>query len=340
MRDRVMVLTPAGMGAIAVVRLIGESTAAFLERHFARRALEGRCVHGDVVDGQRVIDDAVVVLLPGAKSADINLHGGQWVVSSFLDLATRNGFSLVEDLAEMAEGQTALEREMMAYLPRAKTRQALEVLLDQPRTWEAYLQDPSRGPEPPQILADQSLWWMLHPPRVAIVGPPNVGKSTLANQLFAQERSITADLPGTTRDWVGEDANLDGLVVTLVDTPGIRQTADPIEREAIANSTVEAGRADLVIAVLDGSAEPRGEPLAEYPHALRVINKVDRARDWVDRSEAAIKTVATTGQGVPELRLAIRTRFGCENFRLGHPRWWTQRQRDLLNGLIESGHRI
>ena len=56
---------------------------------------------------------------------------------------------------------------------------------------------------------------------VAIVGPPNVGKSTLANRLFGQARSITADQPGTTRDWVGGVADIVGLAVTLVDTPGV-----------------------------------------------------------------------------------------------------------------------
>src|SRR6185503_2714425 len=99
-------------------------------------------------------------------------------------------------------------------------------------------------------------WWMLHPPRVAIVGEANVGKSTLANQLFAQERSITADLPGTTRDWVGEVANVDGLPVTLVDTPGVRETADEVEREAIARSGEQVAAADLILLVLDATRLP------------------------------------------------------------------------------------
>jgi small GTP-binding protein len=331
--DRVMMLTPAGVGAIAVVRLTGEAVRRFLQQHFSKPAREGRCVHGNISDGQRVIDDAVVVLLPGGLAADVNLHGGPWVVSSFVELAAREGFELVEQVEEMVKGDSLLEREVMAALPLAKTRQALEILLAQPRAWETYLKDPRQGPSVDQILSDHTLWWLLHPPRVAIVGAANVGKSTLANQLFAQERSITADLPGTTRDWIGEEANLDGLVVTLVDTPGVRQTADPIERLALDQSAGQVQRADLVVLVLDASRELVGVQdrlVAKFNDALRVINKVDRAAEWVNEFPDAIKTVGTTGQGVDELRNAVRRRFGCEQFELGRPRWWTTRQRDAL----------
>src|SRR3954447_26397913 len=105
------------------------------------------------------------------------------------------------------------------------------------------------------MIDDRSLYWLLSRPRVAIVGPANVGKSTLANQLFAAERSITADVAGTTRDWVGALANLDGLVVELIDTPGVRETKDAIEAQAIGVASRETSRADLILLVLDASAD-------------------------------------------------------------------------------------
>jgi tRNA modification GTPase len=184
-----------------------------------------------------------------------------------------------------------------------------------------------------EILEDRSLHWLLHPPRVAIIGIPNVGKSTLANQLFAQERSITADLPGTTRDWVGEIANLDGLAVMLVDTPGLRETHDPIEREAIARSREVVSAADLVVLVLDPT-QPRepGQAALERadPGALRVLNKSDRIGGWqVD--EPVLHTVATTGRGIDALRTAIREHFlGPAPFDVSRPRCWTERQRSQL----------
>ena len=104
-----------------------------------------------------------------------------------------------------------LEQEVLMSLPLARTELTLRMLLAQPAAWDRLIARPPAKAETENILADRALHWLLHPPRVAIVGAANVGKSTLANQLFGQQRSITVDLPGTTRDWVGETANLDGL---------------------------------------------------------------------------------------------------------------------------------
>ena len=87
--NKVMVLTPAGVGAIAVLRMRGSGVEKFLAQHFSRRPRIGRCVHADVHDQGQVIDDAVVVMLPDDLGTDINLHGGAWVVSRFKDSLTR-----------------------------------------------------------------------------------------------------------------------------------------------------------------------------------------------------------------------------------------------------------
>jgi tRNA modification GTPase len=166
---------------------------------------------------------------------------------------------------------------------------------------------------------------MLAPPRVAIVGAPNVGKSTLANQLFAQQRSITADVPGTTRDWVGEIANIDGLPVMLLDTPGVRETSDPIEHHAIERSREVVTSADLILYVIDATA-----PFAPATAAgvLRVLNKADHGVPPGLEFDAA--TIATAGEGVDELRRQILNRLGCADLDPSHPRAWTKRQRNAL----------
>ena len=327
-QSRATLLTPGGAAAIAVVRIVGPHVAEFLARHFSRPTKVGRCVHGELRDGEgRVLDDPVVVLTRD-DAADLNLHGGPWVVTSVLDLLRRAGFEvtsategvLPDDAVDAAD---ELWREVMTHLPLARTEQALRTLLAQPAAWAK-----SGAKADPE---DASLWLLLHPPRVAIVGPPNVGKSTLANQLFAQERSITADLPGTTRDWVGEVANLDGLAVMLVDTPGVRETSDAIERIAIERSGAEVKRADLVVLVLDASMPITAEEqrlIDAWPDAIRVWNKSDVGSDAIPRG--GISTVATTGKGVEELRMAIRKRFGCESFDHTRARWWTPRQRAAL----------
>jgi tRNA modification GTPase len=206
--------------------------------------------------------------------------------------------------------------------------------LAQPPAWDELMRRKSgigRG-KIKRILDDRSLHWLLHPPRVAIVGPANAGKSTLANQLFAQERSITADLPGTTRDWVGAIANIDGLAVTLLDTPGLRDTRDAVEAEAIALARPQIARADLVVLVLDQTRPLAGgqeQLLAQFRDALVVVNKSDYVAIW-HAAFPAIHTVATTGRGLAELRRAVQRRFGCELIDIGRARCWTERQRALL----------
>jgi small GTP-binding protein len=252
------------------------------------------------------------------------------------------------------DADTELGREVLRYLPLARTELALRVLLAQEAAWERLTAPtrattipplPRRGEGTMQgmqaILEDRSLHWLLHPPRVAIVGAPNVGKSTLANQLFAQERSITADLPGTTRDWVGEIANIDGLAVMLVDTPGVRETADSIEREAIERSRSQVSLADLVVLVLDQSQVPELQKeqealMRQYPfnarEVLYVVNKADRPKTWGAFVDVMwLRTVATTGEGVDRLRKEIKRRFlGPEPFVIERPRWWTERQRSIV----------
>jgi small GTP-binding protein len=228
----------------------------------------------------------------------------------------------------------------------ARTEEALRALLAQPAAWAGMLARPPAPDEVGRALADRGLWWLLHPPRVAIVGVPNVGKSTLANQLFAQERSIVADLPGTTRDWVGEVANVDGLAVTLVDTPGVRDTVDEIERRAIERSGRVVAGADLVLVVLDASrpaAQQRALPQA-HPDAIVVLNKYDLLPSAPDASSAFlrdagwtgahVRTTATTGAGISDLRRAVRQRFDLTDAPIDRPRWWTHRQRDVLAALL------
>ena len=343
--DTVILLTPPGGAAIAVVRLAGRGVAAFLARHFDRPVAAGRCVHGTLRDERgEVLDDPVIVFSPDGPFADVSLHGGAWVVRSVLNLAVRAGFPAghaSDESVAAVDADGVLEREVLTHVPLARTELALRTLLAQPQAWADLKAraaasapgDPAMVAELSRSLADRSLAHLLNPPRVAIVGAPNVGKSTLANQLFAQERSITADLAGTTRDWVGEIANVDGLAVMLIDTPGVRETADPLEGEAIRRSRAEVARADLVVLVLDATHPWTAADealLAAHPQAIRVINKADRPTAWAHDPPDAIRTVATTGDGVYRLRQSILARFGCLDPAPDWPRVWTDRQRDVV----------
>ena len=335
-----LLLTPPGSGAIAVVRLIGPKTSDFLATHFSGCPVPGRCVHGDLRDGVDVIDDPVVVIASDGRSADVNLHGGPWVVRSMLDMARRAGFTIIEKTnlplpPGAVDGASEIEREIQRHLPMATTEIALSELLRQQESWERFesLAEADRRADSAAMLNDRGLWWLLNPPRAAIVGAANVGKSTLANRLFGQERSITADLPGTTRDWVGESTNLDGMPVILIDTPGIRATRDEIEAAAILRAADAVRAADLVVLVLDASHPYEGEQAslhARFPAALVVVNKCDLSAAWDWRSISSCQTVATSGNGIDALQEKIKDVFGVHARRDG-ARYWTDRQKPLLS---------
>ena len=155
---------------------------------------------------------------------------------------------------------------------------------------------------------------------VAIVGRTNVGKSTLFNQLVGHERAIVTPVPGTTRDLLTEVVSLDGLRVTLVDTAGVRESGDLVEREGVARADRARAAADLVVLVLDGSvpleAEDRRllEATASSPRVV-VRNKADlAAAAWEAASDAAtpaaIPLSAYSGVGVSDLIRSINRELG------------------------------
>lgn len=139
---------------------------------------------------------------------------------------------------------------------------------------------------------------------LAIVGRPNVGKSSLFNALLEQDRAIVTDIPGTTRDLVSENASIGGIPVKLYDTAGIRQGAELVETLGIERSYQAMADADLSLIVLDASRGVTAEDerlIARAHRAMVVANKCDLAAAPC----AALAVSARTGEGVPKLREAI-----------------------------------
>ncbi|MFA6147961.1 MAG: tRNA uridine-5-carboxymethylaminomethyl(34) synthesis GTPase MnmE [bacterium] len=151
---------------------------------------------------------------------------------------------------------------------------------------------------------------------VVIAGVANVGKSRLLNRLAGEERAIVTETPGTTRDYLHADVAIGGVPVTLIDTAGLRETADPVEREGVRRSREIVASADLVLFVLDGSREASagdrsayGE-IASLPH-LVVRNKSDLPAagegsgfDGAGK-RGAVRLSAKTGEGIGELATAV-----------------------------------
>jgi len=138
---------------------------------------------------------------------------------------------------------------------------------------------------------------------VAITGPPNVGKSTLMNQLARREVAIVSPHAGTTRDVIEVQLDLDGYPVTVIDTAGIRETDDPVEQEGVRRARARAGEADLVLWLADAAAEEIDHGGAAPVWLVR--NKIDL--DSVGRPMAEVAgqrhfmISARRGDGVPEL---------------------------------------
>ncbi|HEX8324889.1 MAG TPA: GTPase [Tepidisphaeraceae bacterium] len=333
-RNIAVLLTPPGAAAISVIRLSGPLNTRFAENHLARPPKSLRCVHSDVVENDAVLDDAVVVRLEDG-TLDLNVHGGAWVVQSILQLARTAGYELgTGPIADVALATDEIEWQMIIDLPAARSRVVLRLLCAQPQAWRDLLARPDAH-DLQRALADTSLERALTLPTVAIVGPANVGKSTLANALFGQERVITADVPGTTRDWVGELADLDGLVVRLVDTPGLRQTSDPIEAAAIDRAGTVVAAADLIVVAIDGSTPLPAEAaglLSRFPEAVVVLTKTDLPIRC--EAPAALGVSAVSGSGLADLRQALRGRLGCDDLLSPHARCWTAEQRRRVGAML------
>ena len=156
---------------------------------------------------------------------------------------------------------------------------------------------------------------------VAIAGVANVGKSRLLNRLAGEERAIVTEIPGTTRDYLHAEISVGGVPVLLVDTAGLRETEDPVEREGVRRSRDVIASADLVLFLLDGG-RPAGEgdreayrEIAARPH-LVVRNKSDLQEEETGKGFAGagkkgtVRVSARTGEGMEALVAAVAREVG------------------------------
>ncbi len=168
-----------------------------------------------------------------------------------------------------------------------------------------------------QILADADQGRLLREGcHVAIVGKPNVGKSTLFNALCGAPRAIVAETSGTTRDLLTEKIDLGGIPVTLVDTAGIHETQDPVEAEGIDRAHRTVTVADAVVVLLDGSCplETKDRRILEDTKNMRrlvIVSKRDLPSAWLVESESGI----VSGSPVFEACLLLNNQTTLEGIR-------------------------
>ncbi len=148
--------------------------------------------------------------------------------------------------------------------------------------------------------------------KLALIGRPNVGKSSLFNRLLGKERAIVTHLPGTTRDTLSEVVSLKGIPVELIDTAGIRETEDFVEKLGVERTRTTIADADFVIAIVEANHQPTPDEIqffAQLPIQLLVLNKCDLGVELTDETiqqiaqgNAFAHVSALTGQGIDALR--------------------------------------
>lgn len=148
---------------------------------------------------------------------------------------------------------------------------------------------------------------------VAIIGPTNVGKSSLLNALVGDDRAIVSDIHGTTRDLIEDTITIGDFTFRFIDTAGIRDTSDTIERLGIDRSRQAISRATILLQVIDATAPQKIQWLdniADNQHLIIVINKTDiasseQAMSVIDRAEAVVEVSAKTLVGIDDLRRTL-----------------------------------
>ena len=146
---------------------------------------------------------------------------------------------------------------------------------------------------------------------VVIAGAPNAGKSSLLNRLLAEDRAIVTDIPGTTRDLLSADVEVDGVPVRITDTAGIHAGGDPVEAIGVERARRRMAQADVVLELIDDSADGAVRLDVAAERLLLVYNKVDLSGRRPGRDEdGSVGISALTGAGVDELRAALVERAG------------------------------
>ncbi len=154
---------------------------------------------------------------------------------------------------------------------------------------------------------------------VALVGKPNVGKSSLLNYILKESRAIVSHIPGTTRDIIREDVSIDGILFRLYDTAGIRVSEDIIEKEGVLRSRQAVKDADIVLLISDveqGRSDELLEEIKEFTDEnkiLNVLNKIDLGSNDAKNYDATIS--AFTGEGIENLFLLMQEKaFGTSSY--------------------------
>jgi len=323
---KVIVLTPPGRSAIATLRVEGVDALQCVSRCVTTR-------HNSplkLIPTARPILARFSLPLGGAEEVvlnaldheclEIHCHGSPLVIKQITECLEKMGFSSegCDEWIDRTESDK-IAAEARRSLCSVISFRVVPILIDQYhgalRNCVLKAREHIRSGDADQALTivNELLRWaefgrhLIIPWKVAIVGPPNVGKSSLFNCLLGYERAIVDAVPGTTRDFVTATTAFEGWPVELCDTAGLRDTSDSIEKEGTQRTMAVADSADLVLLVFS-NADPwchEWEPWPErWPRHLIVFNKCDLP-SIRDKRLTGLNISASSGYGVKTLEQEI-----------------------------------
>lgn len=349
-----------------MVRAWGAGVGAFLDRHVALRRPAAALTPGCVVratlrdDDGAAIDDILITVHAPAPDWDVrlHLHGSPWVVRRCHELLNAAGLNAApNDDAPLWPADSQVAADANRLLPAMSTQAGARWLLEQVALVEHALWElcaltshsVARQRCEALLAAARVFDWFATPLRVALVGPPNAGKSTLANALSDRPASLVSDVPGTTRDWIEIPGELEGFPVTWIDTAGLRAAGDELEAEGIRRTRRLIGESDAVVVVLDARPAAAADLMAfvgEYATlrpACVALNKADAAAPEatlvsalpVEWQHGALAVSALRRTGLDELARALCGRLGRRADDLARPAAFSPR---LQAQLAEARH--
>ena len=353
------IATPIGTGGVGVIRISGEDSFEIIGKIFTKKNLEaGRIAHGWIVDGDKKIDEVLVLPFRAPNSytgedvIEIHCHGGINVVRNILDLVLKNGARTAErgeftKRAFLNKKMDLSQAEAVADLIHARTRNFAKqsaknlsgVLGERIKEIRSDIfnvlskiiagidfPEDVAEPEYPYIISEfekaldkidkilagaKSSDILRQGVKIAIVGRPNVGKSSLFNTLLNVERAIVTDIAGTTRDVLKENLDWD-IAITLIDTAGIRESEDvgKVEEIGIEYSKQSAEDADLVLFMYDIAAGMNDEDktilnLIKDKKHLIIANKIDLIESMQSQPDEILISTKT-GAGIEDLKTKIK----------------------------------
>lgn len=370
----VALATPAGVGAISIIRVSGPKSIEVVDEIFVgklkiKNAPSHTLHYGDIKnqDGEH-IDDVLISIFrapnsyTGEDSIEISTHGNPLITQKVIELLISNNDVRLAEPGEFTKRAFLNNRidltkaEAVADIISSRTeasyrgaRNQLDGLLSQKvNNLRAQLLNSSSFVELELDFAEEDIEFVNQDEllkridsiiieidtllesyefgrvirdgvNVAIVGKPNVGKSSLLNYILKESRAIVSEIPGTTRDVIREEVSIDGILFRLFDTAGIRVSEDTIEKEGILRSQETVRNADVVIFLEDVKQEESKKlhidllNLTSPDKILKVLNKID----LVDRpvSNADVKISAKTGQGIDALLSSLKQKtIGGNNY--------------------------